>query len=128
MSRHRKSQTPSRREFLWHSACAAVGATAMATTVWDLRLINAATAASLNPLVDDYKALVCLFLFGGNDANNMIVPVSTADYNAYASARGGLALTKESLLPITPVIGDGRNYGLHPSMPEIRTLFDDGKA
>ncbi|NDE86017.1 MAG: DUF1501 domain-containing protein [Gammaproteobacteria bacterium] len=54
----------------------------------------------------DYKALVCLFLFGGNDSWNMVVPTSTAEYNAYSRSRGGgttssLAVDRASLLPIS---------------------------
>ena len=50
----------------------------------------------------DYKALVCIFLGGGNDSNNMIVPVDNAGYAAYSKARAGLALSQGSLLPIQP--------------------------
>lgn len=82
----------------------------------------------------DYKALVCLFLFGGNDSWNMVVPTSTAEYNAYARSRGGgttssLAIDRSALLPITPpgqFAGDP-SYGFHPSMTGVRDLFGDGK-
>jgi uncharacterized protein (DUF1501 family) len=121
----RDRQHPSRRDFLWQSACAAVGATAMATTVWDLRMINAAIAQALP--VQDYKALVCIFLFGGNDANNLVVPNAGTDYTAYANARGALAIPAASLLPISPVVSDGRSYGLHPNCGDLQTLFNNGK-
>ena len=82
----------------------------------------------------DYKALVCLFLFGGNDSWNMVVPSSTAEYNAYSRSRGGgttssLAVDRASLLPITlpgQVAGDP-SYGFHPSMTGARDLFAEGK-
>jgi uncharacterized protein (DUF1501 family) len=82
----------------------------------------------------DYKALVCLFLFGGNDSWNMLVPTSTAEYNAYAKSRGAgtsasLAIDKDVLLPISPkgsVAGDA-TYGFHPKLPELRELFSAGK-
>lgn len=82
----------------------------------------------------DYKALVCLFLFGGNDSWNMVVPTSTAEYNAYARSRGGgtassLAIDRGALLPITlpgQTAGDP-SYGIHPSMPGVRDLFAGGK-
>jgi uncharacterized protein (DUF1501 family) len=125
MKRNREQQQPSRRDFLFESACAAVGLTAMASTVWDLRLINAAAAQSI-VTPGDYKALVCLFLFGGNDANNLIIPRG-AEYAQYSSARGALAIPEASLLPVTPIVGDGRTYGLHPSCPELKALFDAGK-
>ena len=82
----------------------------------------------------DYKALVCLFMFGGNDSWNMVVPSSTAEYNAYSRSRGGgttssLAVDRTSLLPITlpgQVAGD-LSYGFHPSMIGARDLFAQGK-
>lgn len=83
----------------------------------------------------DYKALVCLFLFGGNDSWNMVVPTSTAEYNAYSTSRGGgtassLAIPQASLLPINPLTPDpsGATYGLHPSMAGLRDLFEAQKA
>ncbi len=71
---------------------------------------------------DDYKALVCIFLTGGNDANNMIVPFDSAGYGAYAALRGPLALGQSSLLQLGSMPG----YALHPSMPELRSLIDSG--
>ena len=71
----------------------------------------------------DYKALVCIFLNGGNDANNMIVPIDNAGYTAYSKARAGLALSKGSLLPIQPSSA-GTPYGLHAKLPELQQLFN----
>lgn len=119
-----KRMPPSRREFLRCAACAAVGTAAITSTIWDLRLVRAATTGAT---FSDYKALVCLFLFGGNDANNLIVPNTGSDYTAYANARQGLALPQANLLPITPSISDGRSYGLHPSCTGLQTLFAAGK-
>jgi uncharacterized protein (DUF1501 family) len=75
----------------------------------------------------DYKALVCLFLNGGNDANNLIVPNDSSGYAAYAAARGALALPQSALLGIKPKTTDGRAWALHPSMPELQGLFGQGK-
>src|SRR3954454_1598326 len=83
------SNTTSRRGFMRRACCAAVGSTAIASTVWDMRMINAAAA---DTTLTDYKALVCLFLYGGTDANNLVVPTDSAGSSAYAAARGGLAL------------------------------------
>ena len=82
----------------------------------------------------DYKALVCLFMFGGNDSWNMVVPNSTAEYNAYARSRGGgtassLAIDRAALLPVTRV-GQGAgdpSFGFHPSMTGVRDLFAAGR-
>lgn len=112
----------SRRRFLRQAACAALGTSGILSTVWDLRMVNAAV-----PPVNDYKALVCIFLYGGNDGNNTLIPRSGAEYTAYASARQVLALPQSSLLPITPANSDGRDYGLHPTCGALQTLFAQGK-
>jgi uncharacterized protein (DUF1501 family) len=112
----------SRRDFLRQTACAALTTTGILSTVWDLRMVNAAV-----PAVNDYKALVCIFLYGGNDGNNLLVPRSGADYAGYAGARNVLALPQSSLLPITPAVSDGRDYGLHPSCAQLQSLFSQGK-
>jgi len=83
-------------------------------------------SAETLPAGDDYKAIVCLFLQGGNDSFNMLVPRDDTSYGEYATIRSDLALPQESLLPITPATDDGRQYGLHPNIPEIRDLFAAG--
>ena len=110
----------SRRRFLG-SACAAVGMTSLASTAFDLRRIAAAASGP-----GDFRALVCLFLYGGNDGNNTVVPRG-ADYASYRAARGALALPEPSLLPIagTP---DGRQWGLHPRLPRLQSLFAERRA
>jgi uncharacterized protein (DUF1501 family) len=77
---------------------------------------------------NDYRALVCVFLFGGNDSFNMLVPSSAAEYNAYAASRQNLALLQPDLLPINPLISDGAQYGVHPSMPGLQALFEQEHA
>lgn len=78
----------------------------------------------------DYKALVCVFLHGGNDSFNMLVPNTTAEYNAYAASRQNLAIAQQDLLPINPVsLAPGSNaFGLHPSMGGVQNLFETGRA
>lgn len=77
---------------------------------------------------DDYRALVCIFLFGGNDANNMIIPRDPADHTRYAGPRGVLAINRDQTLSIRPTNVQGREYGLHPSMTGLQGLFNAGKA
>jgi uncharacterized protein (DUF1501 family) len=77
---------------------------------------------------NDYRALVCVFLFGGNDSFNMLVPSSTPEYNVYAASRQNLAVAQSDLLPITPLNPDGSQYGVHPSMGGIQGLFEAGEA
>jgi len=78
----------------------------------------------------DYRALVCVFLFGGNDSWNMVVPRSLPEYNVYATSRQNLAVPQASLLPINLVVPDvaGWQYGLHPSMAGIAAMFNSGRA
>ena len=76
----------------------------------------------------DYKALVCVFLFGGNDSYNMLVPRSDAEYNVYAASRQNMALDQSDLLAISPLTPDGAEYGLHPMMTGVRSLFESNRA
>jgi uncharacterized protein (DUF1501 family) len=135
---NKKSAAPdlSRRQFIGGSCCAAVGATGLLSALGSLRLMGAVASPGNGPqtprasatIGSDYKALVCLFLNGGNDANNMIVPADTAGYAAYAAARANLALPQTGLLPISPRTSDGHTWALHPSLPELQKLFGSGKA
>lgn len=76
----------------------------------------------------DYRALVCLFMFGGNDSYNMLVPRSNAEYNAYAQSRQNLAIAQSDLLPVNPAVPGSVDFGVHPSMAGLQTLFNTGKA
>ncbi|MGQ0383085.1 MAG: DUF1501 domain-containing protein [Gammaproteobacteria bacterium] len=89
-----------------------------------------AAASGAQAVFNDYKALVCVFLFGGNDSFNMVVPRSPAEYGEYAASRQNLAIAQSSLIPINPQVPDpsGALYGLHPSLPEIATLFEQDEA
>ena len=122
-----------RREFLKKS-CGALSMAALATQMGHFGLMSAVAAQNLERKSDDlvpsdYRALVCVFLQGGNDGNNMIIPNhtsgSTNTYTNYATARGaqGLALSgsSTSLIPLTgtsilvPRIGN-LEYALHPAL------------
>src|SRR6266571_6833032 len=74
----------SRRQFIRQAACAAVGTAAMTAAIRDLRFMNAAVAQTN---ISDYKALVCIFLAGGNDSNNLIVPTIQSEYDNYFAIR-----------------------------------------
>jgi uncharacterized protein (DUF1501 family) len=115
----------SRREFIRRAACAAIGTAALTSAIRDLRFMNAAVAQTN---ITDYKALICVFLQGGNDSNNLVIPSITSEYNNYAAIRTPvLAIPQSSLLPLSPLSSDGHEYGLHPSCPELTTLFGEGK-
>jgi uncharacterized protein (DUF1501 family) len=114
----------SRRNFLQHSLCATLG-TASASALFNT--LGHAAITSATAVQNDYKALVCVFLFGGNDADNTLIPYRQSDHNAYAAGRGILAIPRDQLLPITPTTNDGRDFALHPSFSEMRTLFAERK-
>ena len=115
-----------RREFLRLSACGAFGLAAFEQGLERFGLLaHAAAATPPNP----YRALVCIFMFGGNDSHNMVIPVYGSGYNAYATARGAsLAIPQATVQAFTNALpSTGLAYGLHPAMPELKTLFDQGK-
>jgi uncharacterized protein (DUF1501 family) len=111
--------TPPRRRFLLTSSALGLG------SMLPLSLTSTAANAALS---EDYRAIVCVFMFGGNDANNMVVPRDTAEYNQYVGPRGRLAIPRDNLLAIKPANQQGREYGLHPAMSGIQGLFNIGKA
>ena len=109
----------SRREFLRATGAGVVAASPV------VGLTQMATPAGS---FSDYRALICVFLFGGNDSFNMLVPRSDAEYNVYSRSRQNLAIDRAALLPISPLIQDGAHYGLHPNMGAIQTLFDSARV
>jgi uncharacterized protein (DUF1501 family) len=116
-----------RRDFIRRAACAAVGTAAMTSAIRDLRFMNTAIAAQSVP--SDYKALVCIFLAGGNDSNNLIIPTIASEYTNYANIRGSnLALPISSapfvVIPLSPTNSDGHNYGLHPVCTDLAAMFN----
>ena len=108
-----------RRQFLCRSF-GAFGAAALAFERFGLFNALAQSAG-------DYKALVCIFLFGGNDAGNMVIPYT--DYATYSAARqaAGLAIPQASLLQISPPSIGGSIFGLHPSLTGLQELWGMGK-
>ncbi len=121
----------SRRKFLKQLGvgCAHVGATTLLSGITNMGLLNAAAAAnqSWTNGASDYKAVVCILLSGGNDSFNMLIPRNQNSYDEYAGARTNLAITKESLLPINPINNLPKEFGLHPNLPKVQSLFEDEK-
>ena len=115
----------SRREFMLRTGCAALGVAAVSAGVDRFGLISA-LAQEAAP--SDYRALVCIFLNGGNDGNNTVVPLDATGYNLYSTARSasGLAIPSAELLPITPP-SIGTPFGLHPSLVELQALWTQQK-
>lgn len=116
----RRRTDSSRRQFLRGCLGAATGSAGLWAMQARLQLALAQT-----PPGDDYKALVCVFLFGGNDSYNMIAPHSASEYDVYKSVRNDLAIAREDLLPLQT--DDPVQYGLHPSMAAARPLFENGR-
>ncbi|HEX4945425.1 MAG TPA: DUF1501 domain-containing protein [Blastocatellia bacterium] len=114
----------SRRNFLKQSLCAGLSASSAASILGSLTMTAAAVPAVQT---SDFKALVCVFLGGGNDGDNTLIPYGQTEYNAYAAARTAIALPRANLLPITPLTSDGRSFALHPSVSELQTLFGQKK-
>jgi uncharacterized protein (DUF1501 family) len=110
-----------RRAFL-RFGCQAVTGLGAAGALGQLGGINA-LAQTANT---GYKALVCIFLFGGSDANDMLIPTDDAGYAAYSGVRRNIAIPRANLLQATSQ--GSSTYGLPPSMPGLHTLFQTGKA
>lgn len=108
-----------RRDFVRDLGCG-LGATALLSTIDRFSRLEAAAATAT-----DYKALVCVFLYGGNDANNMIIPYD--DYASYSAVRGtALNIPKASLLQVSAP-SQGAAFGLHPALTDFQTLYGAGK-
>lgn len=107
----------SRRNFLKTATCGAMGTTPMMSTLANLMVSNQLMASSTSP-PNDYKALVCVLLSGGNDSFNMIVPRTGDDYNHYANARNGLALGMNQLCNLDVIDPEGiqPDLGIHSAM------------
>lgn len=115
-----------RRSFLQRSALlslAGVGAP------FALNLAAMAEAAAQSTGSSDYKALVCVFLTGGNDHANTLVPYDELSHADYAHARGGIALARDSLTPtaLSSLDVTGRQMALAPALAPLLPLFDDGR-
>jgi uncharacterized protein (DUF1501 family) len=135
----------SRRLFLRHAgALGSMLGPAAAPLALNLAAVGAASAQA----APDYKALVCLFLFGGNDALNMVLPTDAASWANYSAVRNqapdsiallaagtvpnagaaaGSPARLGGVLPIAPANPQGRSFALHPVMGSLQTLFDTDK-
>ncbi|MFT4637765.1 MAG: hypothetical protein ACI8T1_001075 [Verrucomicrobiales bacterium] len=98
----------------------------MLSTLMGLRQLNAAAGDSGD--ADDYKALVCVFLYGGNDAANMLIPTAAAPYADYAAGRGSFTLAQNTILDLQAANDDGGKLGIHPSMGGLANLSRQGDA
>ncbi len=111
-----------RRKFISHACSLGVASTPIASSLLSLGAARRVSAQTL----PDYKAMVCILLAGGNDSFNMVVPNDSDQYLQYASIRSDLALQQSDLLPLAGLTDDGRRYALHPGMPEVQQLYNEG--
>ncbi len=135
------SHDPRRRAFLKRSGQLALTGTALP---FALNLAAMGEAAAFNATAGDYKALVCVFLYGGNDYANTLVPYDDANYDLYNTIRGGgagqtaggialakSALTATLLSPLVPPTDSqgqaARQFALHPAMTGLAGLFNSGQ-
>jgi len=110
--------TTSRRKFLTSTAAVTAGAAAANLCTWGVKSAEAQAASG-------YRAIVVVFLFGGNDSNNLIVPYT--DYAAYANVRtaaSNVGLTQAQLIQFA---AQGKQFGFHPSMASVAPLYASGK-
>ena len=116
----------SRREFLKRASTLSI---AGAAAPWALNLAAIGEAAATSP--SDYRALVCVFLYGGNDYANTVVPYDAASYAAYQGQRAAIALARDSLagtvLSPSVALADGRQYALAPELAPLLPIFDAGQ-
>jgi uncharacterized protein (DUF1501 family) len=130
-----------RRDFLRSALCASAASGAFGS-LWPKLALAAAAPLRLKGAVGDYRALVCVFLNGGNDSFSTLVPINGPHRTAYDAARRGsgqgshngqsdpsdLRIPGDQLLALNGIGADGSAYGLHPRMPGLRELIQSGRA
>ncbi|MGQ0529454.1 MAG: DUF1501 domain-containing protein [Panacagrimonas sp.] len=115
----------SRRDILRCGLAAASGIASPRAALGLLTGVGASAAQAQT--AGDYKALVCVYLFGANDGFNTLVPRSATHYAQYAGARGNLAIAQAELLPLSGADAQGREFGLHPSTAGLQSLYAAGR-
>lgn len=118
-----------RRDFLHRALKATAGSAAFATMMGKLELAQAAAPRQLLGATSNYRALVCIYLYGGNDCFNMVVP-RDAGHSVYLQTRTNLAVPQASLLPLNTSVAPlgGGQFGLHPQMTGTQQMFNAGRA
>ncbi len=127
MKKNRKSNDSkiTRRAFVRHSGYAAVGFAGLVNSIPHLLLPQSAMGQTIN--LNDYKALVVIFLNGGNDSNNMLIPASNHPSRPdYDNGRGVLAIPSDQLHLINYPTSINQDYGVHPSLQSMSELFNNG--
>lgn len=116
-----------RRDFIRQAGgCSALTSVSLMSMLLSLRTTRSLAAGVGSFGENDYKAMVCLFMFGGNDGFNTLVPNDATGYSNYSKKRSNMALEQGDLHPITDQTG--RKFGLHPSLRNIHAMYNDGKV
>ena len=124
-----------RRKFIGQASCLAVGGTTFLSSILNLKALNAMSMNNSSVAdCNDFKALVCLFNSGGLDSFNMLIPTTLSEYNTYVAARSNNALPltqpnptdPPAIRPINNTNTPGRTFGIHPTMNNIQSLFNNG--
>ncbi len=137
-------KSASRRVFLRQAGAMSALVGGAAPLALNLSALGSASAAG----AADYKAIVCLFFYGGNDAYNMVLPTDAASWAAYTTTRNqapdpisllapgvapnpaaaaGSPARLGGVLPISPLRAQSRSFALHPVMASLQTMFDTDK-
>ncbi len=130
MTNRKKMDTNiSRRKFLRNTGCASLGMTAFYSSIFNLKAMNAASIFNSSVSAGgNYKALICLFMSGGNDSFNMIIPRGNSEYQEYLTTRSStIAVAQDQILGIDTNNQGGKSLGVHPVMPRMKQLYDSGK-
>lgn len=124
---------PSKRSFLRAAAVAPLATGGLLGSSFGLGMAGLAALATPQPARaaggDDYRALVCVFLAGGNDAHNWVVPTDSTGYADYVRARGSLAMPASALRNLSTAAGQasGRRFGFASDLDPLRELYESGE-
>ncbi|MEM9478199.1 MAG: DUF1501 domain-containing protein [Verrucomicrobiota bacterium] len=127
MKKSLRQEEQSRRQFMSRSACSAAGMTGIVSTITNMRLMQATLASSAEEITD-YKALIVLFLFGGMNTDNLLMPgPNHPGRSSYDTHRGVLAIPTADQLGITAgnLSGNDASFGLHPAMSDVQNIFNN---
>jgi|JI10StandDraft_1071094.scaffolds.fasta_scaffold34710_4 uncharacterized protein (DUF1501 family) len=117
---------PSRRAFLQRLAQLGVAGIANPLAI---NLAAMGEAAAFNNPNGDYKALVCVFLYGGNDHGNTLIPYDALNYSRYQQIRPAIAVGQSSILPLLPTTAQtGLQWGTHPALTRLQALFHEQRV
>src|SRR5271156_6545905 len=124
-----KQSVQSRRQFLRNASLASMAGISVSPFLLEL---NSVVAMAQQSVPTDYRALVCVFLSGGNDGHGTVIATDPTSFNAFTTARSGapgLAYTQNQLLPITlNTPQSGRTFALNPYLTGVQNLYNAGRA